>query len=100
MHFCIFYLEHVKVVWGHSVHFSENWAVTQKTAHRRVKGTKMWISEVYVTCMLVFFYIDHVKIIWGHPLYFSENWAVTYPVSHQLGTVHLGSSTQEILSPT
>ncbi len=30
MHVGIFYLEHVKVIWGHSVHFSKNWAVTQK----------------------------------------------------------------------
>ena len=25
-----FYLEHVNVIWGHSVHFSKNWAITQK----------------------------------------------------------------------
>ena len=30
MHVGIFDLEHVKVIWGHLVHFSENWAVTQK----------------------------------------------------------------------
>ena len=30
MHVGILNLEHVKVIWGHSVHFSENWAVTQK----------------------------------------------------------------------
>ncbi len=30
MHVCSFDLEHVKVIWGHSVHFSENWVATQK----------------------------------------------------------------------
>ena len=30
LHVGIFDLEHVKVIWGHSVHFSGNWAVTQK----------------------------------------------------------------------
>ncbi len=30
MHVGIFDLEHVKVIWGHPVQFSENWAVTQK----------------------------------------------------------------------
>ncbi len=30
MHVGIFDLEHVKVIWGHSVHFSENCTVTQK----------------------------------------------------------------------
>ena len=30
MHVGIFDLELVKVIWGHLVHFSENWAVTQK----------------------------------------------------------------------
>ncbi len=30
MHVGIFDLEHVKVIWFHSVHFSKNWAVSQK----------------------------------------------------------------------
>ena len=29
-HVGIFDLEHVKIIWGHSVHFSENWSVTKK----------------------------------------------------------------------
>ena len=30
IHVGIFYLEHVKIIWGHSVHFSINWALSQK----------------------------------------------------------------------
>ncbi len=30
MHVGVFDLEHVKVIWDHLVHFSENWAVTHK----------------------------------------------------------------------
>ena len=30
IHVGIFDLVHVEVIWGHSVHFSRNWAVTQK----------------------------------------------------------------------
>ncbi len=30
MHVGIFNLDHVKVIWGHLVHFSKNWVVTQK----------------------------------------------------------------------
>ncbi len=30
MHVSIFDFKHVKVIWGHSVHFSKNWAVTPK----------------------------------------------------------------------
>ncbi len=29
MHVGIFDLEHVEVIWGHLVHFSENWTVAQ-----------------------------------------------------------------------
>ncbi len=46
------------------------------------------------------FYLQHVKVIWGYSVHFSENWAIFHSVSHQLSTVHLGSSAQEILSPT
>ncbi len=31
-------LEHVKIIWGHSVHFSKNWAVTQK--QRNIKQNR------------------------------------------------------------
>ncbi len=30
MHVGIFDLEHVKVIWSHSVHFSEDWVITEK----------------------------------------------------------------------
>ncbi len=30
MHIGIFDLEHVKVILGHAVHFSQNWAITRK----------------------------------------------------------------------
>ena len=38
----IFYLEHVKLIWGHLVHFSENWAVSQKRGNHRAKPTEIW----------------------------------------------------------
>ncbi len=76
-------LEPAKVIWGHSVHYSVNWPVTKKkTAYRRTKGTKIWASGVYVTCMfffffIFFFYLEHVTVMLDHLEHFSENWAVT-----------------------
>ncbi len=43
MHVGVFDLEHVKVIWGHSVHFSEKWAVAQKRLIGERK-TKIWTS--------------------------------------------------------
>ena len=45
MHVGIFDLEHVKVIWGHSVHFSENWVVTQKRLI--VETDENWSHSVY-----------------------------------------------------
>ncbi len=47
MHVGIFDLEHFKVIWGHSVHFSENLGRNSKTARRRAKQTKTWAPGVY-----------------------------------------------------
>ncbi len=41
----IFDLEYVKVIWGHSVHFSENWAVTQKRLIVERNGRKFGLQR-------------------------------------------------------
>ena len=50
-----FDLEHVKVIWIHSVHFSKNWAVTQKWAHHRVKWAEIW--ALGIVCSMYVFYL-------------------------------------------
>ncbi len=40
MHGGIFDLEHVKVIWGHSVHYSEKKSRNSKAARRSAKRTK------------------------------------------------------------
>ncbi len=55
MHVGIFYLEHVKVLWGHSFGaLFYKLGRDSKTAHYRVKERKIWISGVYGECMLAF----------------------------------------------
>ncbi len=63
MHVGIFDLEHIKVIWGHSVHFSEKRAYRgkSKTAHCRTKLTTIWASEVDVACMLVFLTLNMLR---------------------------------------
>ncbi len=56
MHVGIFDLEHVKVIWGHSVHFSENWAVTQQLLIVERNGRKVGVY--------VIFDLEHVRVIW------------------------------------
>ncbi len=71
MHVGIFDLEHVKVIWGHSVHFSENWPITQKQVIVERNGQKIWASGVYVTWMLVFLTLNMTRsfgvIRWTFP---------------------------------
>ncbi len=76
MHVGIFDLGHVKVIWGHLVHFSENLPVTQKWLVVERNGRKFGPWGVYVACMLVFD-LD-VEVIWGHSVHFSKNWAITH----------------------
>ncbi len=77
MHVCIFDLEHVKVTWGHLVHFSEK-VCNSRTAHRRAKGTKKWASGrggVH-SMQISIFDLEHVSVIWIIRRT-SKNWAVT-----------------------
>ena len=71
---------HVKVIWSHSVHVSENWAVTQKPLivernrrKFRPRGCSMHVG---------IFDLEHVKAIWGHSVHVSENWAVTHQLTN------------------
>ena len=54
-----------KSFWGYSVHFSLNWAVTRKTAHRRAKQMKIGMSWVYVVCIRVILTLNMSVLILG-----------------------------------
>ena len=57
---------------------NSNVSISWKTAHRRAKRTKLWVSGVYVTCMLyvVILNLEHAKVILGHSVHYSVNWPV------------------------
>ncbi len=71
MHVGVFDLE--LVIWAHSVHFSENWAVTQKRLIVERNGLKTGPWYVHVGI----FDLEPVQVVWGHSVHFSENWAVS-----------------------
>ncbi len=64
VHVGIFDLEHVKLIWGHSVQFSENWPVTQKRLIVERNGRKFGPLGVYV-CMLVLWCIGVSELLRG-----------------------------------
>ena len=77
LHVGIFDLEHVKVIWGHSVHFFRKLGHNSKNAHCRGKRTEIGrVCSIHVG-IFDFEHGEHAKVIWGHSLHFSENWAVT-----------------------
>ena len=76
MHVGIFDLEHVKVIWGHSVHFSENWAITQNRLNVERNGQNLGLSAV-CNMHVGIFYFEHMKVTCGHSVHFSENWPVS-----------------------
>ncbi len=56
MHVGIFHLEHINVIWGHSVHFSEKRGENSKATHRRAKWTKLLPRGcMHIACILIFF---------------------------------------------
>ena len=55
MHVGIFYFDHVKVIWGHSVHCSKNWAVRERDENLDLRG--VWRMHVGN------FDLEHVKVI-------------------------------------
>ncbi len=65
MHVGIFDLEYVKVIWGHSVQFSDKMGHTSKMGNRRAKQTNIWVSGVYVAIMLVFFFTLNMSRSFG-----------------------------------
>ena len=76
MHVCIFDLEQVKVIWGHSVHFSKNRAVTQKRLVVDKTDGNLGLWDAYNMSVGIFD-LEDVKVSWGHSVHFSENRAVT-----------------------
>ncbi len=64
IHVGVFDLEHVKVIWGHSVQFSETWAVTQNRliVERIQTDNKLGLGGVCNMHVDVF-YLEHVKVI-------------------------------------
>ena len=66
----------LKVIWGHSVHFSENWPETQKRLIVEQNRRKCGPGGVCIMHIGIFD-LEHIKVIWGHSVHFSENWAVT-----------------------
>ena len=63
-------LEHVKVIWGHSVHFSKNWAVTQKWLIIEGNG-RLGLGGV-CSMHVDIFDLECVKVIWSHSVHFSK----------------------------
>ncbi len=62
MHVGIFDFEYVKVIPGYSVHFSQNWAVTQKRLTVERNGRKLGLGGV--CCMHMDpFNLEHIKAI-------------------------------------
>ena len=51
MHIGIFNLGHVKVVWGHSVHFSNNLGHNSDTSHCRAKRVNLGLGAIQGTYM-------------------------------------------------
>ncbi len=72
MHLGVFDLEHVKVIWGHSGHFSKKRGHNSKMAHHRPKRTKIWVSGGVCSMHVDFFDLEHVKTICGHLVHFSD----------------------------
>ncbi len=72
----IFDLEHVMVIWGHSVHFSENWVISHERLIIERSGQKFG-SRGVCNMHVGIFDLEHVKVIWGHSVQFCENWPVT-----------------------
>ena len=73
MHGGIFDLEHVEVIWGHSMHFSKRKMSNLKTAHHRAKHKNLGLGGgggVYMCSMHGITDLEHVKVIWGHSLHF------------------------------
>ncbi len=63
MHVGISDLEHVKVIWRHSVDFSPNWTITQKQFIVERNGRKFGLRGV-CTMHIGIFDLEHVKVIW------------------------------------
>ncbi len=71
MHIGLFDLEFVQVILRSGRAFFLN-GCNLKTAHHRVKGMKIWASEMYVVCIF-----EHIKVIWDHSVHFTEKGSVT-----------------------
>ncbi len=70
-HVGIFDLEHVKVIWGHSVHFSKNWPVNRKWLIIVRNGRNLGLDGVCSMHVGIFDF-EHVKLIFGHSVHFYE----------------------------
>ncbi len=64
IHVGIFDLDHVKVIWGHPVHFSKNWPVNRKWLTMERMDENLCFREGCVYNMHVgTFDLEHVKVI-------------------------------------
>ena len=66
--------QHVRVLWGTFLKLGCN----LKTAHRRMKRMKIWVTNGHIICMNIgTFDLKRVKAFWGHSVHFSQHWSVT-----------------------
>ena len=63
-------------IWGHLVHFSKNWALTQKRLVVERNGRKFGPRGCNCNMHVDIFDLEHVRVIWGHLVHFSKNLAI------------------------